>query len=301
MSLSEEEKARLVKCVRKTKNKILEFPADYRKYLLEVNRYMEHVNTSEGDVDVYVFSSIEKTGCCPLYIYIHGGGFCRGRSEKDDLFSAYIARNINGVVIDIDYSLAPEHPYPTAFNECYEICRWAFTKLPEWRVSISSVVLGGHSAGANIASAICLKNASTKEFDFCLLDLNYGCFDFTADASVKKDIEKSVIPLPLINDFTTSYLDGDMDKAKDIFISPLLASEDLISTFPPTLVITASEDVFNEEGLCFARRLADVGIEVTMRKFIGSEHGFIPECKGSWQEADRLICSAIKTYACNIR
>lgn len=300
MALSEEEKTRLIKSVRRTKSKDLELPRDYCQYLTKVCISRERVKTTEGEVEVHIFSAFEKTGCCPLYIYIHGGGFCRGRSMKDDYFSAYIASKIKGVVLDIDYSVAPEYPYPTAFNECYDVCKWAFGNLSKWRVSMSSVVLGGHSAGANIAAAICLKNAIKKDFCFCMLDLNYGCFDFKTDASKKKDIEKSVIPLPLINDFTLSYLDGDLNKADDIYVSPLLASNELLQAFPPTLVITASDDVFNEEGLFFARRLADAGVEVTMKKFIGSSHGFIPECKGAWLEADHLICSAVRYYACNL-
>lgn len=293
MALTEKEKQRLILSVRRTREGETGLPLDYRMHIEQVSRSKERVLTSEGAVTVHIFSSLERKENPPLYIYIHGGGFARGRTERDDFFSAYIASSIKGRVLDIDYSLAPEHPYPAAFNECYDVCRWAFSRLSEWGVDRNSVVLGGHSAGANIACAICLRLSKTHEFSFCLLDLNYGCYDFLTPAEEKRGLERSVIPLSLINDFTTSYLDGEMERASDMYVSPLLSSPEELSTFPPVLIITAGEDLFNDEGLDFARALADAGVTVTMRKFEGSRHGFIPQCKDSWQEADRLIISSV--------
>lgn len=66
----------------------------------------------------------EKTGG-PLYVMIHGGGWCIGDLESEDLLSRLLCGKLGFVVVSIDYRLGPEHKFPTAHNDCWDAFKWA--------------------------------------------------------------------------------------------------------------------------------------------------------------------------------
>ena len=106
---------------------------------------------------------------------------------------------------DMDYKLAPEYPFPTAFHEAYEVCRWTFSKLKEWDADEKRVSMGGHSAGAILTAAVALKANQTKEFALCLQVLDYGAFDMATDPADKKESATNLIPAERGRMFTEAY------------------------------------------------------------------------------------------------
>lgn len=65
----------------------------------------------------------EKTGG-PLYVMIHGGGFCIGDLESEDLLCRLLCGKLGFIVVSVDYRLAPEHTFPTAHNDCWDATKW---------------------------------------------------------------------------------------------------------------------------------------------------------------------------------
>jgi hypothetical protein len=65
----------------------------------------------------------ENTGG-PLYLMIHGGGWCIGNLESEDLLCRLLCGKLGFVVVSVDYRLAPEHKYPTAHNDCWDAFKW---------------------------------------------------------------------------------------------------------------------------------------------------------------------------------
>lgn len=65
----------------------------------------------------------EKTGG-PLYLMIHGGGWCVGNLESEDLLSRLLCGKLGFVVVSVDYRLGPEHKFPTAHNDCWDAAKW---------------------------------------------------------------------------------------------------------------------------------------------------------------------------------
>ena len=87
-------------------------PTDkYRKQLNAVERDTILIPTREGACTTYVFRSRHRESPAPLVVYLHGGGFVMERTERDDLCAARIAALTGGIVLDIDYSLSPEHVF----------------------------------------------------------------------------------------------------------------------------------------------------------------------------------------------
>jgi len=65
----------------------------------------------------------EKAGG-PLYFMIHGGGWCIGDLESEDLLCRLLCGKLGFVVVSVDYRLAPEHTFPTAHNDCWDAVKW---------------------------------------------------------------------------------------------------------------------------------------------------------------------------------
>lgn len=69
----------------------------------------------------------------PLFIYMHGGGYVTGSLETDDATCRAIAAEIPIVVLSIEYRLAPEHKFPTGFEDCFDIVRWVlYVPVPSY-------------------------------------------------------------------------------------------------------------------------------------------------------------------------
>lgn len=62
--------------------------------------------------------------CCPLIIFYHGGGFCLGGLETEDMNCKRWANKFGAVCVNVDYRLAPEHPFPTPINDSLDAFKW---------------------------------------------------------------------------------------------------------------------------------------------------------------------------------
>lgn len=213
---------------------------------------------------------------------------------RDEIYSAKVADAIQGIVVDVDYSLAPEYPYPRAFNETYEVCRWVFSMLDHWDADGKRVSMGGHSAGANLTAAVCLKANQTKEFQFCLQVLDYGAFDMVTDPADKPEAATNMIPVERGRMFSLAYTDGNLENLKDPYCSPLLATDEMLKGLPEALITSAGHDNFRFEDADYAKRLVLAGVKVTQKCFLNSYHGFIVHCTDEWEEGQQLVIDTIR-------
>ncbi|KAI3755521.1 hypothetical protein L1987_55324 [Smallanthus sonchifolius] len=108
----------------------------------------------------------------PLIIYVHGGGFCIG-SPINIVTQAFLTPLVSqtpAVAISIGYRLAPEHPLPTAYHDCWDVFQWiashaAGSGPDQWindYVDTGRVLLVGESAGANLAHYIAVQAGVNK-------------------------------------------------------------------------------------------------------------------------------------------
>jgi acetyl esterase len=260
-------------------------------YLGRVDHHEESVPTREGDARVIVISPRPNKDSCPLYINIHGGGFVRGYEKQDTVFSAFLAHRLGCMVLDIDYKLAPEHPFPTGLNECYDVAKWAFDHAETLRIDRERVAIGGHSAGANFTAAISLMANQTKDFHTKLQILDYPFLDGVTDPADKID-EESLIPADRMRQFNALYTDKDEDSANP-FCSPVCATPEMLTNLPPALIITAGKDCLRHEAEKYAKMLIDAGVEVRMRKFLNSDHAFVINCLAEYKDAQELIVESL--------
>ena len=242
-----------------------------------------YLDTEEGKVRILAYN-LDNKQSLPLFVNIHGGGFVLGSAESDDPFMMDIADNANIKIINIDYSLAPDYPFPKALNECYAVIKYAKEHCKEFNIDPDNIAVGGHSAGGNLSAAICLLDNERRLLGIRSLILDYAPMDVYTDASLKNQTEDA-IPIHMCRLFDACYC-NNKEARKNPLISPIYAELDKLSSFPPTLVITASRDSLCEEGEKFKDMLIMAGVDVVHRRF-DAGHGFnmnnSPLAKESWQ------------------
>lgn len=251
------------------------------------------LDTSVGRLRVLAYNC-ENAEKLPLFINLHGGGFVMGAPEMDDRFLPALAQAAKVKVLSVDYSLAPESPFPRALEECYALAKYAREHGSELGIDPERIALGGHSAGGNLSAAVCLLDAEKKELALKALVLDYPPLDLHTDPYLKPRLRKALSP-KMCRLFDQAYV-GDRTRALDPLISPLYANLEQLQTFPPTLVITASEDSLAAEAERFAQKLRHAGVAVTHRRFEGATHGFTHTGKSGAAEAWALMAAHLERH-----
>lgn len=289
MRLSYKEKIKWAKQIRDTAPLKAHIPDEYRACLNQVEIEECLLDTREGKTHIYVIHAKKKTDKSRLFINIHGGGFALGHFERDLVFSSKMAVCLEGTVIDIDYKLAPEYGYPVALHECYDVVQWAFEHSAKLKADPEKIIVGGHSAGANLTAALIMKRNEEKKKLPVLAVLDYPALDFTAaaDHGVANAGER-------MRAFTTFYTDNIEEVIRSPFVSPLLAPDELLKGMPATLVITAENDGLRFQGMEFAARLRELGVSVREKCFPDSGHGFVVYGNGQRDQAHQLILQNIQ-------
>ncbi|MDP3179737.1 MAG: alpha/beta hydrolase, partial [Spirochaetaceae bacterium] len=249
------------------------------------------IPTRDGAAKAFVISPRGTTAPLPLFVNVHGGGFVRPHARRDTVFCSVLAARVGCKVLDLDYRLAPEHPFPAAFNEAYDVLKWAYAHGETIGVDRDQIAMGGHSAGGNLTAAVALMANRTGDFSLRLQILDYPFLDAATDPA-EKALGDDLIPVERMRAFNELYVEDPRDLANP-YVSPVLAESGSLRGLPPALVVTAGKDCLFAEADRYAAMLIAAGVEVTARRFLASEHSFVVNCLGEYAEALDLICDSL--------
>lgn len=244
------------------------------------------IPVSGGSVPVFQIISEKRSSNSGMIINFHGGGFMKGRQDKDRVFCSRMAEKFNALVWDVDYSLAPENPFPKAVDEAYQVVKYAFEHSKELEVDTNRIFLIGHSAGGNLAVTVCMKAGETREFQPKGLIAEFFPTDLYTDPVLKTRIEGDM-PAETARIYNAFYCEGEA--AKNPYVSPLFAEEEQLRGFPETLIMSAGLDSLCFEDEEFAMKLSRAGVPVTCKRFTKSHHGFTINRTDEWEESLSLI------------
>ncbi|MBL8288986.1 MAG: alpha/beta hydrolase fold domain-containing protein [Rubrivivax sp.] len=91
----------------------------------------------------------------PVLVYLHGGAFAIGSKRTHRaLAAAYASRGY--LVCNVDYRLAPQHPFPAALEDACAAWAWVAQHAHEYGGDAQHMAVAGESAGANLALAVVL-------------------------------------------------------------------------------------------------------------------------------------------------
>jgi acetyl esterase len=253
------------------------------------------VETGAGPVACTVYRPPAGTASpAPVYVNFHGGGFVVARPQQDDHLCRYIAATAGCVVINVDYAVAPQRPYPVPVTQAYDVTAWIAENGAVGGWDGTRLAVGGHSAGANLTAAVCRTARDRGTFTPRLQILDSAPFDQLADPATKQSpIAKPLLTPQLMRIFTAAYVPDPADLTHPL-VSPGLADD--LAGLPPALVITAEHDRLRDEGDAYAKELAAAGVPVTHRVFPGVDHYFThtgPVAAG--KEAIDLMATTLRT------
>lgn len=217
-----------------------------------------------------------ENGPQPGLIYLHGGGWIIGSLDTHDKVCRRLADTCGCIVVSVDYRLAPEHPFPAGPEDAIAASRWILDNSQTLGLDEARIGIAGDSAGGGLAAVACLANRGLPGPQLCCQVLIYpGIDNSTAGEQRLSRIEQAQTP-PLgaqaMKTMVSNYL-PDPTSANDWRASPLLAEDH--TDLPPVLVITGGYDPLRDEGIAYAQRLAESGVEVLHRHYAGLVHGFI--------------------------
>lgn len=128
-----------------------------------IGPYAEQIDTvrEAGSIEVPVsgypnagvtlYEPAGRSGNLPLIVYIHGGGWCTGRASAVRSFAKLLASN-GCIVANLDYSLAPEYPYPVSTVQIAEAINYLYEHADDYGIDDKNIFIGGNSAGAHLSS-----------------------------------------------------------------------------------------------------------------------------------------------------
>jgi acetyl esterase len=208
-------------------------------------------------------------GRWPVLIWIHGGGWVIGQASECTICAGRLAVLAQCIVVNVDYRLAPEHPYPAAPDDCTAVTRWVLEHAGELGGDPARVAIGGDSAGGNL-SAVVANEVPGLVFQL----LVYPVTDLTMSMpSYEENADGYLLTKAGMAWFIDHYLSGGGDP-KDPRVSPYFADDAVLASAPAALVITAELDPLRDEGEAYAARLQAAGVATTQTRYDGQIHAF---------------------------
>lgn len=232
----------------------------------------------------------------PVFIWLHAGGWAYGSVELNDQFCRMVANGVGAVVLNVDYRLAPEHPYPAALNDVMAAISWVREHGGEIGGDGDRAAIGGESAGGNLAAAAALHMRDLGVKPLTHQVLVCAALDSTmTGASYSKHGEGKFLTKSLLAWAWNQYAPDDLNEP---YASPLKAVN--FSGLPPALVITAECDPAHDDGVAYYKRLRDAGVASEWIDYEGMIHGFFLMAKLFPQahEATQAVIDALaKVFA----
>jgi acetyl esterase/lipase len=200
-----------------------------------------------------------------VFLSVHGGGFTVGSGDTCRAMGIGDALQMGVSTWALDYRMPPGHPYPAPLDDCVAVYR---SMLKDYRPG--EIVVGGASAGGNLAAALLLRARDeglplpaaavlrTPE-----IDLTESGDSFQTNLGLDNLLTESLMPANLL------YAGGH--DLRDPYLSPLFA--DLTKGFPPTILTTGTRDLFLSNTVLFHRALRAADIPAELHVLEAGGHG----------------------------
>ncbi|GEO75214.1 carboxylesterase [Levilactobacillus namurensis DSM 19117] len=247
------------------------------------------IPTSVGAVPVYRHQP-HFVPAQRVIINLHGSGFIFPHNAYDDLFAKQLCLSTQALVLDIDYPLAPEHPFPQPLQATYQVIQALQTQYR----SLGAPTIIGHSAGGNLAIGTQLlaqrhnqPKADRVILDYPALDLDTKPADKPFPAGAR-----AIISPELAETFNAYYRPNG--ETGNPLISPVTATSTDLHGFPPTFILTADHDSLMPEAEAFGQSLIAAGCTVTLHRYQNVHHGFTLNGEGQADQALRDILAYIQ-------
>ena len=258
-----------------------------------------HIQTHDYSIPTWDGSTIEartyrsvkteKSAKLPVFVYFHGGGFIFGTLSGDDATCSQIAIKTSVMVLNVNYRHTPEHTFPTAWYDSQDAIAWLHKNINEVGGDGAQVVVGGISAGGQLAASLTLEQHLGKSqvlkdvpkiagqilITPCLASpstYDQGPGKLLKVSSYVENEFAPIMPKTFV-EFFVALLKADGIDLKDTKVNIVNATADEVKGLPPTVFGIAGLDPMRDEALLYSKLLSEANVPTETTLFKGVPHG----------------------------
>ena len=233
-----------------------------------------------GPVRLRVYHPDLAGGGHPLLVWCHGGGWVGGDIDmpEADATARELCVRAGAVVVSVDYRLATQGVhYPVPHDDVLAAYRWAVAHADRLQAS-SRVVIGGGSAGANLAAGVALRLRDEGVAPAGVMLLYPAVHPVLPPASDELASKLTLLPSQhgfrpdVMKPVVENYIGGPLEGCP---VYAMAALADDLRDYPPTLIINCEYDGLRASGEAFAAALDDAGVDVVQLLAPDVLHGHI--------------------------
>ena len=267
--------------------------------LCKSNILMSKENINGVNCRVYKKEGLKEN--LPCIVYMHGGAFIGGSLDVSENPCKLIAEGINGIVISVDYSLAPEKPYPLGLNDCRKVVEYIEENNFLYGIDKNKIGIVGESAGANLATIVANENSNIK-----FQGLVYPVVTFVEknpffnwDIDLYENPYKEEKIYNFINSLRNCedlvqrlYIQRELDPRRED-LSPIFNKN--LSKAKKTLIAVSEYDYLRVQGEAYGKLIHKAGVETKIIRYEGVNHAFLDNL-GIYPQAEDTINEIIKEF-----
>ena len=191
-------------------------------------------------------------------LFFHGGGYCSGSILSHRRLVTEAGRAAGVRTLAVGYRLAPEHPFPAAFDDALA----AWRHLRSQGLEAGRITVGGDSAGGGLTVALINRlRAAGEPLPACAWLISpWTDLTLSGETLATKDAVDPLIHRPYLAELAAAYLAGGV-AADDPRVSPLFSK---LEGFPPTLIQVGSSETLLSDSTRLAARLGEAEVRVTL-------------------------------------
>ena len=232
------------------------------------------------------YSIVSGSDPSRVLMFLHGGGYCSGSIQSHRRWVTEAGRAAKMRTLAVAYRLAPEHPFPAAYDDA--LTAWRF--LRNQGIDAAKIAIGGDSAGAGLTLGLIgrLRDAN-EELPACAWLISpWSDLTMSGSSLVSKAAADPLIHKEYLNELADAYLPAGMDR-KDPRVSPLFAD---LRNFPPMLIQVGSEETLLDDATRLAAQAGAADVAVTLEIWPQMIHAW-PLWNAHVEDGRRAIANAV--------
>ncbi|HAT4283682.1 TPA: alpha/beta hydrolase fold domain-containing protein [Clostridium perfringens] len=267
--------------------------------LCKSNILMSKENINGVNCRIYKKDGLKEN--LPCIVYIHGGAFIGGSLDVSENPCKLIAEGINGIVISVDYSLAPEKPYPLGLNDCRKVVEYIEKNNFLYGIDKNKIGIVGESAGANLATIVANENSNIKFQGLVYPVVTFveknpffnWDIDLYENPYNEEKIYNFINSLRNCEDLVQKlYIQRELDPRRED-LSPIFNKN--LSKAKKTLIAVSEYDYLRVQGEAYGKLIHKAGVETKIIRYEGVNHAFLDNL-GIYPQAEDTINEIVKEF-----
>ncbi|MFG2273619.1 alpha/beta hydrolase [Streptomyces chartreusis] len=205
-----------------------------------------------------------------VIVFFHGGGFVKGDLDSHDAQARTLCEVTGRPVVSVQYRLAPEHRFPSAYEDAVEVVRWVHEHAGTlFAGAAARIAVAGSSAGANLALGAALASSPSAPVAQLLL-----CPFASGDPTLPSRTEFAEgygLTSRAVEWFIEAYV-SDAAQRQDPRFAPVLSGN--LDVLPPTVLFSSGLDPLRDDARVLSKRLRASGVHVLASEEPTLPHGY---------------------------